>query len=78
MLFRSALFEADFQPRNSETDDGTGFNLLSFATPSFANGTAIPNGAYRLLLRALKVTGNPTKEEDFESWLSPIIGVQAP
>ncbi|KAI0745166.1 subtilisin-like protease [Earliella scabrosa] len=73
-----ALFEADFQPRNSETDDGTGFNLLSFATPSFANGTAIPNGAYRLLLRALKVTGNPTKEEDFESWLSPIIGVQAP
>lgn len=73
-----ALFEADYQPRNSEVDDGTGFNLLTFSTPSFANGTTIPNGSYRILLRALKVTGNPTKEEDFESWLSPIIGVQAP
>ncbi|KAI0779500.1 subtilisin-like protease [Fomes fomentarius] len=73
-----ALFEADYQPRNSEVDDGTGFNLLTFSTPSFANGTAIPNGSYRILLRALKVTGDPTKEEDFESWLSPIIGVQAP
>lgn len=44
----------------------------------FSNGTTVPNGSYKVLLRALKVTGDRTKEEDFESWLSPIVGVQAP
>ncbi|KAI9067297.1 subtilisin-like protease [Trametes sanguinea] len=73
-----SLFEADFQPRNSDVDDGTGFNTLAISAPEFANGTTIPNGSYRILLRALKVTGDPTKEEDFESWLSPVIGVNAP
>ncbi|KAJ2970962.1 hypothetical protein NUW54_g12614 [Trametes sanguinea] len=73
-----SLFEADFQPRNSDVDDGTGFNTLAISTPEFANGTTIPNGSYRILLRALKVTGDPTKEEDFESWLSRVIGVNAP
>ncbi|TFK92708.1 subtilisin-like protease [Polyporus arcularius HHB13444] len=72
------LFEADFQPRNSDQDDGTGFNELSIPTPQFANGTTIPNGSYRILLRALKVTGDPTKEEDFESWLSPVLGFGVP
>ncbi|KAI0744031.1 subtilisin-like protease [Daedaleopsis nitida] len=72
-----ALFEADFQPRNTEVDDVTGFNELSISN-KFANGTAIPNGSYRILLRALKVTGDPTKEEDYESWLSPVLGFQAP
>ncbi|KAI0358577.1 subtilisin-like protease [Trametes cingulata] len=73
-----SLFEADFQPRNSDEDDGTGFNTLTIPSPQFANGTTIPNGLYRILLRALKVTGDPTKEEDFESWLSPVIGIEAP
>ncbi|KAI0775848.1 subtilisin-like protease [Trametes elegans] len=70
------LFEADFQPRNSDEDDGTGFNSLGLLAPQFANGTTIPNGSYRILVRALKVTGDPKKEEDFESWLSPVIGIQ--
>ncbi len=60
------------------TQDGTGFNELSIPTPQFANGTTIPNGSYRILLRALKVTGDPTKEEDFESWLSPVLGFEVP
>ncbi|KAI0823378.1 subtilisin-like protease [Trametes gibbosa] len=72
-----SLFEADFQSRNSDVNDGTGFNMLTFPSPEFANGTTIPNGLYRILLRALKVTGDETKEEDFESWLSPVIGVEA-
>ncbi|EJF57652.1 subtilisin-like protease [Dichomitus squalens LYAD-421 SS1] len=72
-----SLYEGDFLPRNSDVNDGTGFNELSFTTPTFANGTTIPDGSYRILLRALKVTGDPTKEGDFESWLSPVIGVQA-
>ena len=69
------LFELDYQPRNTGANDGTGFNAFEFDSPTFANGTTIPNGMYKLLLRALKVTGDPTNEADFESWLSPVIGV---
>ena len=46
-------------------------------TPFFANGTRIPNGSYRFLLRALRVTGNPQRQEDYESWLSPVVGLFA-
>ncbi|THG94885.1 hypothetical protein EW026_g6671 [Hermanssonia centrifuga] len=73
-----SLFEFDFMSRNSDQDDGTGFNLFNIASPLFANGTTIPNGSYKILLRALKMTGDPTKEEDFESWLSPILGIEVP
>ncbi|EMD33648.1 hypothetical protein CERSUDRAFT_159874 [Gelatoporia subvermispora B] len=72
------LFEADFLPRNSDVDDGTGFEEVTFSGAFFSNGTTIPNGSYRFLLRALKVTGDPVNEADFESWLSPIIGVDSP
>ncbi|TCD66303.1 hypothetical protein EIP91_001549 [Steccherinum ochraceum] len=71
------LFEFDFLPRNSDVNDGSGFNSFGL-TNTFANGTTISNGSFRFLLRALKVTGDPTKEEDFESWLSDVVGVQAP
>ena len=57
--------------------DNTGYNEVALSKPQFANGTTIPNGAYRILLRALKVTGDPTREDDFESWLSTVIGIQA-
>lgn len=50
-------------------------NVVNLDTPTFANGTIIPNGLYRLLIRSLRVTGNPDREEDYEAWLSPIIGV---
>lgn len=33
----------------------------------------IPGGRYKVLLRALKVTGNVTNEADFDTWLSPVI-----
>lgn len=54
-----------------------GFNTISFEKPTFANGTQVPNGSYRILVRALKVTGDPKRQEDYESWLSPIVGVAA-
>jgi hypothetical protein len=57
-----------------EADNG--WNQIPLVN-AFANGTTIPDGSYKLFLRALKVTGDRTKEEDFESWLSPVIGVQA-
>ncbi|KIJ56962.1 hypothetical protein M422DRAFT_40528 [Sphaerobolus stellatus SS14] len=72
------LAEFDYQPRNAEasTAADNGWVTLSLNPPAFANGTAIPNGQYRVLLRALKITGNPTLESDYETWLSPIIGVK--
>lgn len=39
---------------------------------TFANGSAIPDGVYRVLVRALRVTGDRAREEDFERWVSPV------
>ncbi|KDQ27552.1 hypothetical protein PLEOSDRAFT_1112600 [Pleurotus ostreatus PC15] len=72
------VFELDFTSRNNDDPNDNGFNTVAIDPPTFANGTTIPNGQYRLLLRALRVTGDPTNEADFESFLSPIIGVNAP
>ncbi|KIP04605.1 hypothetical protein PHLGIDRAFT_492880 [Phlebiopsis gigantea 11061_1 CR5-6] len=71
------IVEFDFIPRNSDEDDGTEFNLFELDPPVFANGTTIPNGLYKVLLRVLRVTGNPNNEADFESWLSPVVGIEA-
>ncbi|KXN90796.1 Minor extracellular protease vpr [Leucoagaricus sp. SymC.cos] len=72
-----SILELDFLTRNNEDPADNGFNTFALETPTFANGTVIPNGSYRLLLRALRVTGDTTKEEDYEVYLSPIIGVNA-
>jgi len=39
----------------------------------FANGTAIRNDSYGILMGALRMTGDPTQEEDY----SPIVGINA-
>ncbi|KZV80251.1 hypothetical protein EXIGLDRAFT_714522 [Exidia glandulosa HHB12029] len=68
------LFEYDYLPRNDEVDNP----YYETAVPGvFANGTTIPVGQYKTLLRVLKVGGNPAKEEDYEAWLSPVVGVVA-
>ncbi|KAG9220554.1 hypothetical protein CCMSSC00406_0004010 [Pleurotus cornucopiae] len=72
------VFELDFTTRNNDDPNDNGFVSVAIDPPTFANGTTIPNGQFRLLLRALRVTGDPTNEADFESFLSPIIGVNAP
>ncbi|KAG5646298.1 hypothetical protein DXG03_003895 [Asterophora parasitica] len=69
------LAELDYIPRHDESAD-EGYTSIPVST-NFANGTRIPNGTYRVLVRALKVTGDATRQEDYESWLSPIIGFQA-
>ncbi|PBK73461.1 subtilisin-like protease [Armillaria solidipes] len=70
-----SIAELNYYPRNDDSDNP--YYLLDLTTPTFADGTTIPNGSYKLLLRALKVTGDPSEESDYESWLSPIIGVVA-
>ncbi|KAL0072250.1 hypothetical protein AAF712_000010 [Marasmius tenuissimus] len=73
-----SLLEIDFLTRNDEDPNSNIANSISLNTPTFANGTTIPNGSYRILLRALRVTGDPENESDYESWLSPIVGVFVP
>ncbi|EJD39676.1 subtilisin-like protease [Auricularia subglabra TFB-10046 SS5] len=66
------IFEYEYMPRNEDFDRP----YFQLAVPAqFANGTAIAKGRYRLLFRALRVTGNPARQEDYEVWLSPIVGV---
>ncbi|KAJ7238980.1 subtilisin-like protease [Mycena rebaudengoi] len=67
-----SLLEADYLTRNDERVLLENSIVLAKA---FANGTVIPNGSYKILLRSLRVTGDPTNEADYDSWLSPIIGV---
>ncbi|KAJ7646960.1 subtilisin-like protease [Roridomyces roridus] len=69
-----SLLEFDYLVRN---DLGDNLDDTVLMENTFANGTVIPNGSYRVLLRSLKVTGDPKNEADYESWLSPIIGVAA-
>ena len=67
-------------PQNMGLEDPSlisAYYTMDFSVPQFANETKIPNGQYRILLRALKITGNPTLEDDYESWLSPIICINA-
>ncbi|KIJ56964.1 hypothetical protein M422DRAFT_238550 [Sphaerobolus stellatus SS14] len=73
------IAEFDFITRSSDatTQADNGFSVLAFNPPVFANSTTVPNGSYRILIRALKITGDPNNEADYETFLSPIIGVFA-
>ncbi|EJD54606.1 hypothetical protein AURDEDRAFT_179722 [Auricularia subglabra TFB-10046 SS5] len=68
------IAEFDFLPRNND-DPVDGFDELTLDGAQFANGTSVPNGTYKLLMRVLKITGNPANENDYEVFLSPPIGV---
>ncbi|KAG8979396.1 hypothetical protein FRC05_008381 [Tulasnella sp. 425] len=66
------IAEAEFVSRNSNGDAANnGYSVIALNPANFANGTAISNGSYKLLVRALKITGDPKKNEDYEQWLSP-------
>ncbi|KAK1222039.1 hypothetical protein PQX77_015138 [Marasmius sp. AFHP31] len=62
----------DYVSRNDET------YLVAFSLgqpePVFANDTKVPDGRYKYLLRALRVTGDPLNEDDYDKWLSPVVG----
>ncbi|KAJ8090060.1 hypothetical protein PM082_018640 [Marasmius tenuissimus] len=38
---------------------------------TFSNGTLVPDGTYKILVRALRVTGNHDNLNDWDTWLSP-------
>ncbi|TFK67380.1 subtilisin-like protease [Pluteus cervinus] len=68
------LAESFFIPRHNTDDNG--YSTISFETNTFSNGTRIPNGNYRLLVRACRVSLDPSKAESYDSWYSPLIGVK--
>ncbi|EEB96633.1 hypothetical protein MPER_04203 [Moniliophthora perniciosa FA553] len=70
------LAEVNYVSRNDETINPS--YIFQFTNPIFANGTQIPNGSYKLLVRALRVTGDSSNEGDYDSWLSPVIGYYDP
>ncbi|KAG9123557.1 hypothetical protein FRC07_014769 [Ceratobasidium sp. 392] len=64
------VFRREYLTRNKQ------FFSMGHSVQQFTNGTAIPDGNYKILLRALKITGDAAKEEDWEHWTSPIITVK--
>lgn len=53
------------------------FNLGSFITfRSFANGTAIPSGRYRIFTRALRMFGDASNPKDWQLFLSDSFSIQ--
>jgi hypothetical protein len=72
------LATLEYNPRNTEsTDPDIGYTTFAISNNTFANDTYIPNGRYKVLLRALKITGDLTNEDDYEAWLSPVMAFNA-
>lgn len=64
----------EYNPRHTEsTDPEVGYSVFGLSNNTFANNTRIPSGRYRILLRALKISGNMEEQADYESWLSPVM-----
>ncbi|KAJ7346952.1 subtilisin-like protease, partial [Mycena albidolilacea] len=74
-----SLGDLEYQPRSTNFSQNpfSGYDSFQFRG-TFANGTRIDDGQYRPLLRALKVGGDPSKEEDYESWVGQQFGVVTP
>ncbi|PFH53738.1 hypothetical protein AMATHDRAFT_83673 [Amanita thiersii Skay4041] len=67
-----SIFNLNWTARSSDAPDNQNTGIcIQMDKPIFENGTSIPNGSYRFLLRALRVTGNASNPMDVESWLGP-------
>ncbi|KAH7338235.1 pyrolysin [Rhizoctonia solani] len=70
------LYLQRYIPRNSAADTPAEGGYYVLPINQYANGTIISDGSYRVWLRALKITGDPDQEEDYESWTSPMFVVR--
>ncbi|CAE6458099.1 unnamed protein product [Rhizoctonia solani] len=70
------LYQDEYLPRNSASNSSDENGFSGVQVVAFANDTEIPDGTYRILLRALKITGDPKAEEDYEVWTSPKLVIQ--
>ncbi|KAH9464872.1 hypothetical protein Pst134EB_004378 [Puccinia striiformis f. sp. tritici] len=53
-------------------------NIYDLSVPNYnhAKPITVPDGNYRILVRALRVTGDSREEEDYEAWLSPVFTIR--
>ncbi|KAG9102642.1 hypothetical protein FRC06_001557 [Ceratobasidium sp. 370] len=70
------LYQEDYVSRNSPAPTADDNGYTAFVVGQFANGTAIPDGSYKILFRAAKITSDVTQEESYEVWTSPEIVVK--
>ncbi|KAG8791007.1 hypothetical protein FRC12_010397 [Ceratobasidium sp. 428] len=66
----------NYVPRNSAapTAEDNGYSAL--VVDKFANGTAIPDGTYKILMRAQRIATDGSQEENYEVWTSPEIVIK--
>ncbi|KAB5590081.1 Minor extracellular protease vpr [Ceratobasidium theobromae] len=67
------LSQSEYVPRDN-SDFTPKSHIRRFK--KFANGTEIPDGKYKILLWALRITGNPARKGDYETWESPAFVVK--
>ncbi|KAG8877642.1 hypothetical protein FRB97_003234 [Tulasnella sp. 331] len=71
-----ALQQQTYVSRNTlDVPENGGLSTFTFSNKTLPSGATVPDGSYRILMRALKITGNPTNEVDYQSWLSPVINI---
>ncbi|KAG8697411.1 hypothetical protein FRC08_006543 [Ceratobasidium sp. 394] len=70
------LYQEDYVPRNSPAEKPEDGGYTTFVVDQFANGTAIPDGSYKICFRAARITSDLTKGESYEVWTSPEIVVK--
>ncbi|KAK1221838.1 hypothetical protein PQX77_015337 [Marasmius sp. AFHP31] len=66
-LFNGTYFTRDIQSSDPD-EDLYALDLNNEAT--FVNETLLPSGTYKVLIRALRITGDPDRPEDYDQWLS--------
>lgn len=71
----AAAYLARNSGQNPAYDDGNELYSFAFAG-TFTDGSTVPNGDYRFLVRALRITGNPGNENDYDSWLSGVFTIK--
>ncbi|KAL0059041.1 hypothetical protein AAF712_014247 [Marasmius tenuissimus] len=60
-----------FASRNNEDEDGVVTKIPLDNDAAFSNNTYVPSGTYKVLLSALRVTGDPSNLDHYDYWLSP-------
>ncbi|KAG9090880.1 hypothetical protein FRC06_000845 [Ceratobasidium sp. 370] len=71
-----ALYQRNYVSRNSGSKDEDKNGFSSFVVKTFKNGTAIPDGKYKILFRAARITSDVKLEESYETWTSPEIVIK--
>jgi subtilisin family serine protease len=66
------LYKAEYATRDQGSNPGDLSGVQVFPAYRFANGSAIPNGRYKILMQALKITGNLKERADYDTWASPV------